>query len=403
MLERPNNTAAAAPAFVIQHVMLRDYETRSRVDLRKVGAHRYAADPSTEVLCCAYCVDDGPVQLWKPGDPVPQAFITAANNPDWVVVAHYDMFETAIEQSIMAPRYGFPLIPMERHRCTQAAALSRALPAKLEKVAKVLELQHLKDMAGHRLMLQMSKPRKARKDEDPNGVYWFEDPDRMQRLGEYGEDDVKSERELYARVPPLSPEEQIIWLLDQKINARGFYANRPLAESIREVAKAAAPEIDVELEELTDGAVTGVNQIAKLQAWLEQHDCFTNSLDKKAVEKLLTTELLPPARRALELRQDGGHAAVKKIDALLRCIGSDGRLRGSLVYHKASTGRWAGALYQPQNLKRVESDEADIEAAIFSGRPWRRRSGQAAPGRLTSPRAPGFPPRNGLCEIRKSS
>ena len=54
----------------------------------------------------------------------------------------------------------------------------------------------------------------------------------------------------------------------------------------------------------------------------------------------------------------------RKIDALLRCIGSDGRVRGSLLFHKASTGRWAGALYQPQNLKRVEADEADIEAAI---------------------------------------
>ena len=149
-----------------------------------------------------------------------------------------------------------------------AAALSQALPAKLEKVAKVLELAHQKDMAGHRLMLQMSKPRKARKDEDPNGVYWFEDPDRMQRLCEYCEDDVRAERELYARVPPLSPEEQILWLLDQKINVQGFYADQSLAKSIRKIAKAAAPEINAELSELTDGAVTGVNQIARLQVWL---------------------------------------------------------------------------------------------------------------------------------------
>ena len=36
------------------HVLHRDYETRSRAILKKVGTHRYATDPSTEVLCCAY-------------------------------------------------------------------------------------------------------------------------------------------------------------------------------------------------------------------------------------------------------------------------------------------------------------------------------------------------------------
>jgi hypothetical protein len=45
------------------HVLHRDYETRGVLDLRKFGAHRYAADQNTETICCAYAVDDGPVQL----------------------------------------------------------------------------------------------------------------------------------------------------------------------------------------------------------------------------------------------------------------------------------------------------------------------------------------------------
>ena len=67
-------------------------------------------------------------------------------------------------------------------------------------------------------------------------------------------------------------------------------------------------------------------------------------------------------QRVLELRQDGGQAAVKKIAALLDRVGSDGRVRGSFIYHKASTGRWAGTGPQPQNLKRPEID--DVDAAI---------------------------------------
>ncbi len=38
-----------------------DFETRSRVDLKLAGAYEYARDPSTEVLCAAYQIDDGPV------------------------------------------------------------------------------------------------------------------------------------------------------------------------------------------------------------------------------------------------------------------------------------------------------------------------------------------------------
>ena len=62
---------------------------------------------------------------------------------------------------MLHPRYGFPLIPPERHRCTQAMCLALGLPAKLGLLADVLELANRKDAAGERLMHQMSKPRKA--------------------------------------------------------------------------------------------------------------------------------------------------------------------------------------------------------------------------------------------------
>ena len=84
--------------------MYRDYETRSTIDLRKCGAWVYATHPTTEVLCCAYAVDDGPVKVWTPGDPTPPEFIEAAGNPDWVVSAFNDNFERQIERHIMAPR-----------------------------------------------------------------------------------------------------------------------------------------------------------------------------------------------------------------------------------------------------------------------------------------------------------
>jgi DNA polymerase len=119
-----------------QHVLLRDYETRGVLNLKDVGAWRYATHPSTDVLCCAYAVDDEPVKLWVPDDPVPPEWIEAASNPDWIVSAFNDNFERQIETHILAPRHKWPIIPIERHRCLQASALSLALPASLEKGAR---------------------------------------------------------------------------------------------------------------------------------------------------------------------------------------------------------------------------------------------------------------------------
>ena len=105
-----------------------------QVSLQKLGVHKYATDPSTEVLCVAYAVDNDPTQLWLPGDPVPLEFLEAAVNPSWAVCAHNDAFESAIEQHVLAPRYGWPIIPPERHRCTMAMCLALGLPARLSLV-----------------------------------------------------------------------------------------------------------------------------------------------------------------------------------------------------------------------------------------------------------------------------
>jgi DNA polymerase len=344
------------------HVLFRDYETRGVLALDKVGVERYAADPQTEIVCCAFAVDDQPVKLWKLGDPIPVEFPEAAFNPNWCAVAHNARFEITIEERNLGPRYGWPQIPLERQRCTLAMASALAMPGRLEKLADVLELSHRKDVAGHRLMLAMSKPRRARKGENPNQVHWFDDPERLQRLHAYSMIDIEVLRELYLHLPALPPSEQAIWCLDATVNARGFYLDQRLASAATKIAAAAAPKIDMELTEVTGGAVTGVNQIKRFQAWLRTQGCILDSLDKEAVAKFLKNEPSPQVQRALELRQDGGQAAVKKIVALLDRVGSGGRVRGSFIYHKASTGRWAGTGPQPQNLKRPEIE--DIEAAI---------------------------------------
>jgi hypothetical protein len=90
-------------------------------------------------------------------------FIEAAHNPAWTVVAHNDAFESAIEQSLLVPRFGWPSISLERHRCTMAMALAHGLPARLDTAAVALDLVNQKDAVGQRLMLMMSKRRRPAK------------------------------------------------------------------------------------------------------------------------------------------------------------------------------------------------------------------------------------------------
>src|SRR5262249_29161619 len=148
-----------------------------------------AADPSTDVWCCAYAVDDGPVQLWVAGDPVPPEFVAAANSPAWTVAAHNANFERLITRHIMGPRYGWPTIPVDRYRCTMAAVLALALPGALDKVAEALNLKNRKDDDGHRVMLMMAKPK-------PGGS-WYDDEARREKLYAYCKQDVEVERELH--------------------------------------------------------------------------------------------------------------------------------------------------------------------------------------------------------------
>jgi DNA polymerase bacteriophage-type len=347
------------------HLLHRDYETRSQAILKTVGTYKYACDPSSIVLCCAYAVDDDPVQLWRPGDPVPPEFIEAANNPAWIVCAHGAHFEDMIERHVLHPRLGWPVFPIEKQRCTQAMALAVGLPARLSAAAVALELGYRKDAAGERLMHQTSKPRRAHRDEDPHQVHWFDDDDRLRRLYEYCRQDVQVERELYSRLPPLSASEQILWELSSRINQRGFCVDRALAQAAYEVAEAAAPEINAEVAELTAGDVTAINQVAKLTAWLQNRGCGLQKLDRKVIERQLKKgddELTLTTRRVLELRLGGAQAAAKKINALLARAGADDRIRGAFRYHGAATGRWAGEGVQPHNLKRPVVE--DLDAAV---------------------------------------
>jgi DNA polymerase len=346
------------------HLLFIDFETRSACSLKTAGVFRYAADPTTGVWCVAFAVDDGPIQLWKPNDPVPAEFIEAARNPAWQVIVHNAAFERAILDSVLVPKHGWPAIPLERFRCTMAAALALSLPAKLEAVAAVLGLAEQKDAEGARLMQMLAKPRKPRLDEDPDGIYWHDDPELLAKLYDYCRQDVATERSLFKRIGLLPESEQAVWQLDQVVNARGLPIDRKLAEGAVALAAAASAEIDAEMEALTDGAVASPRRVDTLLAWCAGQGVDVATAQKKDVALLLERDdLSATVRRVLELREAGAHIAGSKFARILREVGAGDRVRGTYRYHGAHTGRFSAHGVQPQNLRKPPKD-FDIAEAV---------------------------------------
>lgn len=340
-----------------------DFESRSPVDLKKAGVYVYAEHPDTSVLCAAYgFTSDNTVHLWVPGDPLP-ARIGDHVAGGGTVVAHNAAFERIIWRECMA-RLGWPVPDLRQWRCTMAQAFAMALPGDLASLAGALRLDVRKDLDGSRLMLKMCKPRKPRKGEPEDALLWHEDPADLERLYEYCRQDVRTEMAADKKLLRLRPSEQELWYLDQTINDRGINVDRDLAHRALEVVEHATVGLNREMNLIAGGAVSGVTKVADLKTWIEDYGYPTDSLAKDVLAELLERSDLPPeVEEALLLRQEGGKASVAKISALLRGCSADGRARGLLQFHAASTGRWGGRRFQPQNLKRPER-KGEISQAI---------------------------------------
>ena len=121
-------------------------------------------------------------------------------------------------------------------------------------------------------------------------------------------------------------------------------------------------------EKVTGGAITSAGQVAKIGAFLDNEGVHLSDLQAGTVEDALKGDIPKKARRVLEIRQALGKSAVKKLQKFLDMADTDGRIRGTMLYHGASTGRWSGRGIQPQNLFRPTiKDVLDCIDTILEG------------------------------------
>lgn len=315
-----------------------------------VGAAVYAEHPSTEVLSLYYDLKDGRGRRhWRPGLPLPLdlfAHVAAGG----LVEAWNCGFERWIWDKVCVPKYGWPPFPLRQYRCAMAKSRAHALPGKLEKAGEVLQLANQKDGDGKRLLDKFSKPRNPTKTDPRRRISPADDPQDAARLYAYNERDIVAEAEASSRTPDLDAVELPNWLMDQAINYRGVQVDREGVHNCIAIVEQAHARYNAELQALTGGTVQAASEIQKLSGWLGAQGVNLASLDADTVTEALTRELPPHARRALEIREAIGSAAVKKLYAMRNQMTHAGRLHDLFSYHAARTGRTTGNGPQPTNL-----------------------------------------------------
>jgi DNA polymerase len=344
-----------------QKYLILDFETRSEVDLKSAGVFNYAANSTTQILCAAWSLGTkselrkAPVKCWssafKNSDSV-QELVSYLLDPQVRIVAHNAQFERLIIRDVLSRRNAaLKTLPFNRFHCTAAQAAALALPRNLEEACLALKLPVQKDVEGRRLILKYCKPRRVTKN---NPAKWHRKASDLRRLMEYCRNDVRAEIELFLTAPELPQKERETWLLDQKINDRGFMCDRELCEAAVELIYHEAVKLHAETRELTGGEVQSVAQVARTLAWLKSQGYVIPDLQAKTVADILQSgKIEGKPKRLLEIRQELSRSSTKKYLAFLNQMSvGDDRARGTLLYHGASTGRWTARGLQPHNMPR---------------------------------------------------
>lgn len=359
-----------------------DFETRSAADLKKMGAAAYAQHPTTEVICLALKAEGKQPVLWfspafrEAESSFPREYVVSDSAVKLlmaeaeIIEAHNAQFEFFVWKYTM-PKYGFGMFDASKLRCSAAKAAAYGLPRDLEGACAAVKCPHRKDVAGHKLMLSLCKPRqplKAEKLRDPDWesrLYWRGTPEDFARLGRYCLQDVRAEESLSNATPDLSEPEQRLWTLDLLINDRGVCVDAASCEAIISCIDTHSGDLKKSFREMT-GLESPTQRDATLKHLLSL-GVQMEGLRKSAVEKALAATENESAKRILEIRQSLSKSSTAKYKKFLEAKCSDDRIRGCLMYHGAGTGRWAGRLIQPQNFPRGNFSDVEPCIELFRG------------------------------------
>ncbi len=372
-----------------------DYETRSEVDLFKEGAFKYAAHPSTDIICMAYAFGDEPVELWHPGLPFPQDVEEALRFPDVASLhAHNAQFERLITQYVLTRYVEIDPPPIEAWYCTAAQARARSLPGGLDDLGACLGLNIQKDKRGKELIKLLSIPQMTeygdkRLNLDP-------DPDLLQEMYDYCVRDVEVERFAEQATPPLSEEEHLDWVINERVNDRGLMVDVEFAQAATEYADAELEEINIKISEATAGEITSPRQFQRIKEYMTPYidqaqvaaamlrkekdrktgeDKVRTVMDKAARMKLLRlveddeTVLPENVVEMIKLMDEAGKSSVSKYQAMVNRANDADRVQGAYIFSGAGqTGRFSSTGLQLHNFPRGTAPQPKtVRSTVVNG------------------------------------
>lgn len=333
-----------------------DFETRSTIDLKVYGLDVYASSPTTEIICLAAGFTTDDVQVWTP-DQVPQWVLDHAANGG-LIAAWNASFEHHIWNRV-GTRFGWPEIQWEQLIDSMAIAAANNIPQDLDTAGAVMRADVQKDKRGKKLIQLLSKPKK-------NGTF-NEDPELLAEMLEYCKRDVQTELTIVSKLRKLSPSEQAVWVATQKINQRGVPVDPVELANVINVVDREMDHINEEVTRLTDGI--SVSQRGRLLEWFHWNDLTLLDMQAETIEKeAKKVHENPKVNRVLQLRSEGSKTSVTKFNKMAE-VQVGGRIRNGLVYHGASTGRWASRGINLQNIARpaLWMKDQDIADAVQIG------------------------------------
>ncbi|HEC2190260.1 TPA: DNA polymerase [Staphylococcus delphini] len=343
-----------------------DIETYSSNDISKCGAYKYVEAEDFEILIIAYSIDGGPVSAIdmtkvdnEPFNADYETFKIALFDPE---VRKY-AFNANFERTCLAKHFNKSM-PPEEWTCTMVNATRIGLPASLDKVGKVLNLQNQKDKAGKNLIRYFSVPCKPTK---VNGGRTRNlpkhDPKKWQQFIDYCIRDVEVEMFIAKKIKdfPITKEEQKYWNLDQRINDRGIKLSKELMLGANELDRVSKEELLKQAIQIT--GLENPNSPSQLLNWLnEEQGLDIPNLQKKTVQEYIKNST-GKAKQMLEIRLQMSKTSVKKYNKMHDMMCNDERVRGLFQFYGAGTGRWAGRGVQLQNLTKHYISDTELSIA----------------------------------------
>jgi DNA polymerase len=344
-----------------------DFETYSELDIRKVGAYKYAMHESTEALMLAWQIDEGMIHMWDihGGEEFPQRLMIALKNESVLLKAFNATFERLIFKYVLNID-----LPIERWRCTMCRAYSLSFQGTLDEVLSQFVPGHEKDKRGKQLIDRFSKRQPASrkvsrwtKENDPEGYKEFK---------EYCIQDVKVEHALSDALEkyPYHERENLFYWIDQVINDAGVPIDTKLVDRAISFAKIEKEKLLTQMKELT--GLENPNSGKQLHVWLEENGFPLEDLTKDTVGKALNElshkitngELIEQEVRhvydVLDLKRQVSKTSVTKWNAFKKYVCDDGKIYGMFQFAGASrTNRWAGRGPQLHNMARGKNTTKD--------------------------------------------